>query len=125
MQCGRQGGTGRPVLRHCVLPAILRPFQVERIAGHVPAEPLERGEHRLERLTVKRRRVGLAPAFLPVAIDEPDPGAFVPVRRAAGDGKRMTRGDGALLDVQLHNQRFFLSHHMITPEVTAITTRAP
>src|SRR5205085_12639352 len=100
-------------------------FEMERISRHVRAEPLERGVHRVERLAVIRRRIGLAPPFLPVAIDQPDPGPLVAVRRAAGNDKRMARGDGALLDVQLHSQRFFLSHHMMMPEVTAITTRAP
>ncbi len=125
MQRRRERGAGRPVLRQRVLPAILRGFKVERIARHVRAEVLEAGEHRVERLAIERGWIGFAPSLLPVVIDESDPGALVPVGRATGDDEGVAGGDGALLDVQLHSQRFFLSHHMMTPEVNAITMRAP
>src|SRR5438876_1840708 len=41
------------------LPAILGGFEVERIARHVRAEPLEAGEHRVERLAIERGWIGL------------------------------------------------------------------
>ena len=125
MQRGRERGAGRPVLGQRVLPAVLRGLEVERIARQVGRELVERREHRFQALAIERRGIGFAPALVSVPIHEPDPGAFVAVRRATRDGEGVARGDGDLLDDQLQTHRFFLSHHMMTPEVIDITTRAP
>src|SRR5258706_10592385 len=125
VQRRRQRRTGGPVLRHDLRPARLGSLDIERVTRQVRGEPPERREYRFETLAVKRRRIRFAPSLLAVAVDQPHPGAFVSVGRATGDREGMARGDGALLDVELQIHRFFLSHHMVTPDVTAMTMRAP
>src|SRR6266516_2120855 len=88
-------------------------------------ERLERLHDRLETLPVERGGIRFAPPFPPIPIHQPDPGALVAIRRATRDGEGVAGRDGCLLDDEPQSHRRFLSHHMMTADVSAITTSAP